>query len=464
MNKTVRTRIAPSPTGEDIHVGNLYTAYLSFVYAKKHDGQFVVRVEDTDRERLVPGSEERILKTLQEYGVTADESPRIGGPHAPYRQSDRLDIYKEYIKPLLENKTAYYCICTKDRLEELRATQLAVKQTPRYDKHCLLMQEEVKKSIDEGTPYVVRLDIPKDQEVTFTDVVRGEITFNTNDLDDQVLIKSDGFPTYHFAVVVDDHLMDITHILRGDDWISSTPKHILLYKAFGWELPVFCHVPLLRNPDKSKLSKRKNPVWSHWYLEQGFLREAMLNFLVLMGWSHPEGKEIFSEDEFKQLFDIKDLKPVGPAFDMVKLRWMNQQYIQNLSDGELKDRLKAFSPSIAQLDSQLLDQLIPLVKTRMETLAEFEQLTKHFTQEPEIAYRSEQERQIAEELLTAFETLENWNKDEILLVFRSVMETYHIRMPILYYVLTGAEKGLPLPESIEILGKEKVLGRLQKIV
>jgi glutamyl-tRNA synthetase len=462
MTNSVRTRIAPSPTGEDIHVGNLYTAYLSFVYAKKNNGQFIVRVEDTDRERLVPGSEERILKTLEEYGVKADESPLIGGPYAPYRQSDRLDIYKEYIKPLLENKTAYYCICTKERLDELRASQMVAKQTPRYDKHCLLRQDEVKKVIDTGNPYVIRLDIPKNQEVTFTDVIRGDITFNTNDLDDQVLIKSDGFPTYHFAVVVDDYLMKVTHILRGDDWIPSTPKHVLLYQAFGWELPVFCHVPLLRNPDKSKLSKRKNPVWSHWYLEQGYLREAMLNFLVLMGWSHPEGKEIFSEEEFMKFFDIKDLKPVGPAFDLVKLKWMNQQYIQNLSGEDLKKRLQAFTEFAKVMDEALLDHLVPLVKTRMQTLVEFEELTKHFVQTPEISVRSDQEKEVAQRLAQELEKLEKWQKEEILVVFRKIMDTYRIRMPILYYVLTGAEKGLPLPESVEILGKEKTLARLKR--
>ena len=463
-NKVIRTRIAPSPTGEDLHVGNLYTAYLCYVYAKKHTGQFIIRVEDTDRERLVAGSEDRILKTLEEYGIIADESPVIGGPYAPYRQSDRLSVYKEYIKVLLENKTAYYCICTKERLDELRMSQQAAKQTPRYDKHCLTRQDEVSQKIKEGSPYVVRLDIPKNEEVIFTDIVRGEIKFSTNDLDDQVLMKSDGFPTYHFAVVVDDYLMKITHILRGDDWISSTPKHVLLYKAFGWELPVFCHVPLLRNPDKSKLSKRKNPVWSHWYLEQGFLSEAMLNFLVLMGWSHPEGKEIFSKEEFQQFFDIKDLKPVGPAFDTVKLKWMNQQYIQNLSDQELKDKLVGFSTEIkADYDGELLNKLMPLVKTRMETLRDFITLTSHFVKEPDITPRNDQEKEVITSLIDSFEKLEQWKTEEILLVLRQVMETYHIRMPILYYVLTGEERGLPLPESIEILGKEKTITRLQKL-
>ena len=460
MEKVVRTRIAPSPTGEDIHVGNLYTAYLSYIYAKKHNGQFIVRIEDTDRERLVPGSEQRIIKTLHEYGIEEDESPEKEGPFSPYRQSDRLAIYKEYVGKLIENKTAYYCTCSKERLEELRSAQISTKKTPRYDKHCLSRQEEVIQEIEKGADYVIRMDIHKDQEITFTDVVRGEITFNSNDLDDQVLLKSDGFPTYHLAVVIDDHLMEITHIIRAEDWISSTPKHILLYKAFGWDLPVFCHVPILRNPDKTKLSKRKNPVWAHWYLEQGFLPEAMLNFLILMGWSHPDEKEIFPQSEFIKYFELSDIRAVGPAFDVVKLKWMNQQYIMALTDDELKQHLLEFLPYLREKTN--LEKLLPLVKTRMEVLGDFPALAAHFYTFSCPVVREAKEKEVAHFLIEAFEKIAEWNPETILALFKESLTQYGIRMPVLYYILTGEEKGLPLPESVEILGKEETLSRLKR--
>ena len=313
----VRTRIAPSPTGEDIHIGNLYTALINWAWAKKHKGKFIIRIEDTDQERLVKGSEEKILQTIKEYGLNYDESTDIGGQYGSYRQSERLSVYKKYADELIKKKAAYYCTCTKERLAELRAAQQKQKQIPKYDKHCLTKQKEVKEEIKKGKSYVVRLNVPNNREIKFNDLIRGEIKIMSDNLDDQVLMKSDGFPTYHLAVVVDDYLMKISHIIRAEEWLSSTPKHILLFEAFGWDLPIFAHVPILRNPDRSKLSKRKNPVWASWYLKQGYLPEAVLNYLALMGWSHPEQKEIFSLDEFVKVFDLKDIKSSGPAFDIV---------------------------------------------------------------------------------------------------------------------------------------------------
>ncbi len=338
----VRTRIAPSPTGDDLHVGNLYTAYLNWAFAKHTGGKFIVRIEDTDRTRLVAGSEEKILKTLGDFGIVADESIAVDGEYGPYRQSDRLEIYKKHAQILIDSGAAYYCTCTSERLEQVREEQKKNKQLPRYDRYCVDRQTEVKKEIESGVPFVIRLAVPKDENISFIDVIRGEITISSNELDDQVLLKSDGFPTYHLAVVVDDHLMKISHIIRAEEWIASTPKHILLYRAFGWELPVFAHVPILRNPDKSKLSKRKNPVWASWYLEQGFLPEAMLNYFALMGWSHPEGKEIFTVEEFQTVFDIKDMKAVGPVFDVVKLEWMNGEYIRAMDPNKLQDTISNF--------------------------------------------------------------------------------------------------------------------------
>lgn len=457
----VRTRIAPSPTGEDIHIGNLYTALMNYAWAKKNNGHFIVRIEDTDRERYVKGAEERILSSIKDYGLPPDESPEVGGPFVPYRQSERLPLYKKYAEELIAKGKAYYCFCTKERLDELRKQQLAEKKTPRYDKYCLAHVTNAEERIKNGEPYVVRLNVPANETITFTDLIRGDITFDSSTVDDQVLIKSDGYPTYHMAVVVDDHLMEITHVIRAEEWISSTPKHVLLYQAFGWGLPVFAHLPILRNPDKSKLSKRKNPVWARWYLDEGFLPEAVLNYLALMGWSHPEGKEIFSLKEFISLFELKDIKPVGPVFDLVKLRWMNQQYINSMSDEELTKRLRDYSKIAKEMDDTLLRRILPLVKSRMEILKDFDSLVSFFISEPQNSPRNDTEKTVAHELKERLDKLSSWDKDSIMEVFRGILKEQSIRMPILYYLITGNERGLPLPESTEILGKDKTLQRLR---
>lgn len=458
----VRTRIAPSPTGEDLHIGNLYTALINWVVARKNKGKFIIRIEDTDRGRFVTGAEKRILSSIRDFGLDYDEGPDIGGPYAPYKQSERLEIYKKYAMELVEKGAAYYCVCSKERLSELREQQARFKKQTKYDKHCLRNAESVKKKIANGEAYVIRLNVLPGKKMWFKDLIRGEISISSNEIDDQVLLKSDGFPTYHLAVVVDDHLMKISHIIRAEEWISSTPKHVLLYETFGWTQPVFAHTPILRNPDRSKLSKRKNPVWASWYLEQGYLRQAVLNYLALMGWSHPDQKEIFSMQEFVEKFDLKDVKAVGPAFDLVKLTWMNQQYIQKLSDSELKSEVVSFSPEARRLPENILDKLMPLLKSRMNTLKDFETLTDFFINEPEIFLRNEREKLIAEKLSDLFGEVKDWNKDNIFGVFKAIMKADEIKMPVLYYICTGKERGLPLPESLEILGKEETLKRLEK--
>ena len=452
----VRTRIAPSPTGEDIHIGNLYTALINFAVAKKNKGKFIVRIEDTDRERYVAGAEEKILSSLKAFGILYDEGPDIGGPFAPYRQSERRDIYQKYAEELVEKEKAYYCFCTKERLDTLRAKQQEKKQLPRYDKFCLHNVADAKERIAKNDPYVVRLNVVSGKKVWFDDVIRGKIEFDSDQIDDQVLLKSDGYPTYHLGVVVDDHLMEISHIIRAEEWISSTPKHIILYESFGWKLPIFAHLPLLRNPDRSKLSKRKNPVWASWYLKEGFLPEAVLNYLALLGWSHPEQKELFSLDEFIRLFDLKDINPAGPIFDLQKLKWMNQQYIQNLPSADLKERLKAFFPFLSEVDEGLLGKLLPLVRTRMETLRDFESLTAYFFSKP-TPPSDEKEKEVTYDLKKSLKALSDWDKDTIFAVFKGVMERHAVRMPVLYKILTGKERGLPLPESLAIIGKEKAL-------
>lgn len=456
----VRTRIAPSPTGEDLHIGNLYTALMNFAYAKKHTGKFIIRIEDTDRTRFQEGSEEKILASLHAFGLSYDEGPDIGGPFAPYKQSERLSLYKKYAEELIEKGDAYYCFCTKERLDQIRAEQMKAKKTPRYDKHCLHIKD-AKERIEKGESYVVRLNVPANKTISFDDLIRGEISINSNDVDDQVLLKSDGYPTYHLGVVVDDHLMEISHVIRAEEWIASTPKHVLVYQSLGWELPIFAHLPIIRNPDKSKLSKRKNPVWASWYITEGYLPEAVINYLALLGWSHPEEKEIFTLDEFIKFFDLKDINPVGPVFDLTKLTWMNQQYIQAKSNEELKKLIIDFYPKAKQLPDATLDRLMNLVKTRMETLKDFEAQTKVFFDDVPSVIDSK-EKELAKALYEKLIALSDWNHAMIFTEMKGIMQERKVRMSVFYKILTGTERGLPLPEVLEILGKEKTLSLLKQ--
>ena len=326
----VRVRFAPSPTGF-VHIGSLRTALYNYLFAKKMGGKYILRVEDTDRTRLVDGAIENMLNAMKWAGVNHDEGVMLDdngnvvqkGEYGPYIQSERLDIYKKYIQELLDNGKAYYCFCTKERLDEVREKQKEAGETPRYDGHCRdLTQEEIDAKIAAGEPYVIRLRLPENHVIKFTDLVRGETEFNTNDLDDQVLIKTDGFPTYHFAVVVDDHLMKITHVIRGEEWVSSTPKHVYLYEAFGWEAPKFVHLPNILNKEKKKLSKRQGDVAVEDFKKKGYLPEGLVNYVALVGWSPEENKEIFSMEELEQAFSIERVSKSGGVFDTEKLNWV----------------------------------------------------------------------------------------------------------------------------------------------
>ncbi|OGK08920.1 glutamate--tRNA ligase [Candidatus Roizmanbacteria bacterium RIFCSPHIGHO2_01_FULL_35_10] len=463
----VRTRIAPSPTGEDIHIGNLYTALINWAWAKKHKGKFIIRIEDTDQERLVKGSEEKILQTIKEYGLNYDESTDIGGQYGSYRQSERLSVYKKYADELIKKKAAYYCTCTKERLAELRAAQQKQKQIPKYDKHCLTKQKEVKEEIKKGKSYVVRLNVPNNREIKFNDLIRGEIKIMSDNLDDQVLMKSDGFPTYHLAVVVDDYLMKISHIIRAEEWLSSTPKHILLFEAFGWDLPIFAHVPILRNPDRSKLSKRKNPVWASWYLKQGYLPEAVLNYLALMGWSHPEQKEIFSLDEFVKVFDLKDIKSSGPAFDIVKLEWMNGQYIRKLPISNFQLLINNFYGN--KLDRDLIAKTSSLVQERMKKLSDYMFLCEFFFNKPE-GYEIDLsgKKDLLKKMHESLSKVVDWKADEIGKTMQDLTKKEEVKagefFMILRVAMAGKKISPPLNDSMEILGKEECLTRLKKLL
>jgi len=461
MQGMVRTRIAPSPTGNP-HIGTIYQALFNYAFAKRHKGTFVVRIEDTDRVRFVEGAEDKLYSSLDWFGLVEDESPRKGGEFAPYKQSERLELYKKYAEQLVREDKAYYCDCTPERLDEVRKKMQSEKRTPMYDGHC---RELGKKS------GVIRLKIIPGQTYTWRDGVRGEITFETSKgkdplIDDQVLLKSDGFPTYHLAVVVDDHLMKITQAVRGEEWIPSTAKHVILYHYLGWEkeMPLFHHTPLLRNPDKSKLSKRHGHTDVTWYREEGFLPEAIINFLGLMGWTHPEEKEIFSLDEFIHLFDLKDIRVVGPIFDLTKLTWMNGEYIRSMPIDELIKVIKSYYPdaTFSSIDDEKLGKIVVLAQSRIDTLKQFEPLIKHFFPKSLFYTDSEEDKAIALSLREELEKVSNWETDTILEALRVVLKKHSIRMPVLYTIITGQERGLPLPESLKIIGKEEVLSRLKK--
>ena len=310
-------------------MGTAYMALFNLAFAKKHGGKMILRIEDTDQSRSSKKSEDAILSSLNWLGLHWDEGPDCGGDFGPYRQSERLNLYKEAIKKLVDAGYAYPCFCTAERLTELRKKQVENKETPRYDGHCLnLSEEEIEKKIKAGEKYVYRLKVPDDGVCRFNDELRGDVQFDWKQIDHQIIQKSDGFPTYHLASIVDDHHMGITHVIRGEEWINSTPKHILLYEGLGWEPPVFAHLPLLRNPDKSKLSKRKNPTSIDYYKDVGFLPEAVVNYLGMMGYTLPDQREIFDINEMSENFDIKRMSLGGPIFDIKKLKWLNGRYLR----------------------------------------------------------------------------------------------------------------------------------------
>lgn len=458
----IRTRIAPSPTGKDVHIGTIATALMNFAWAKKNGGQFVIRIEDTDQSRLIPGGEEKMLQTFQELGIIADESPLVGGPYSPYRQSERLTIYKKYAQELVEKGKAYYCICTSERLTEMRLKQQAEKKIPKYDRCCVTNQEEIKKKIEGGEKYVIRLLIP-DKEVIFHDLVRGEIRFHASNLDDQVLLKSDGFPTYHLAVVIDDYLMKISHVLRGEEWLPSTPKHIILYEAFGWKPPQYGHVSLLRNPDKSKLSKRKNPVWASEYIENGIFPEVLLNYLALMGWSHPEGKEIFNLEEYIKVFDVKDIQSTAPVFDLVKLEWMNGTYIRNLKLETLNLKIQDYIGK--EYDEKIIEQSIPLVRERLKKLSDYLPLCDFLFHRPKAhEVDLEKYKEVIKKICTKVQSIENFTSEQIGIAMGDCAKELGMKNSEFFMILrvgiTGKKISPPLNESMEILGKEECLKRV----
>jgi glutamyl-tRNA synthetase len=467
----VRTRVAPSPTG-DPHVGTAYVALINYCFTRKHGGEFILRIEDTDQARSTAESERAILETLRWCGLDWDEGPDVGGPHGPYRQSERSAIYREYADKLLASGHAFKCFCTPQRLEEMRVAQRAAAQPSRYDGLCRSYStDEVTRREAAGEPYVIRMVVPDEGTCVVEDLRRGPIEFDYRSVDMQVLVKSDGLPTYHLANVVDDHLMRITHVFRGEEWVSSAPKHLLLYSYFGWEPPKLMHLPLLRNPDKSKLSKRKNPTGILFYRALGYLPEALINFLALLANATREGEdELMDLAAIVKRFELEHVPVGGPVFDVAKLDWLNARYIRERHDAEsLLERVREWGAS-----QQRLTRIAQLAAPRIERLSDLGPLLA-FLFSGRIALRAEslqskkldddQTRQAFSSALAELDALPAWNAFAIGAAFERIAESLGKKMRDVarpfYVAITGSPTSIPLYDSMELLGRDVVRERLR---
>jgi glutamyl-tRNA synthetase len=470
MQNQVRTRMAPSPTGE-MHVGGLAMSLKNYAWAKRNHGSFILRIEDTDQTREVEGAVARIEETLLSFGLKWDEGPSVGGKFGPYTQSERLKNYQDKARHLVEMGHAYYCFCSKERLQEVREQQVVLKQPPKYDGHCRQLSEvAVAENIEKGLSYVIRLKVPQDENLSFTDLLRGEISFNTNTIDDQVLLKSDGFPTYHLAVVIDDHEMEISHVFRGEEWISSAPKHILLYRNFGWDIPVFVHFPVFLDPSgKGKMSKRSGAVSVESFLEQGYLPKALLNFLMILGWSPKDENEVMNLERYVSEFDPADVSSKSVKFDIKKLQWLNGIYIRQLSIDELAQVIKPFLPD--DFPKEKVMEILPLVSERLVLLGDITDLTDFFYRainlDTEQILKKSDVSGVKEQLrltLEGFEKILSWETEEIEKAIRTLQETHDWHrgqyFMMLRTVLTGKKATPPLFETIKVLGRELATSRL----
>ena len=465
----VRTRIAPSPTG-DPHVGTAYIALFNLCFARQHGGTFVLRIEDTDQARSTAESETAILESLRWLGLEWDEGPDVGGPHAPYRQSERGAIYQRHADMLLESGNAFRCFCTTARLDALRREQQAAQQTPGYDGHCLALGEaEVAQRFGAGEAHVVRMKVPREGTCTVQDMLRGEISIEWSQVDMQVLLKADGMPTYHLANVVDDHLMEITHVLRGEEWINSAPKHMLLYRYFGWQMPVLCHMPLLRNPDKSKLSKRKNPTSILYYRRMGYLPEALLNYLGRMGWSMPDEREKFRLAEMLADFDIERVSLGGPVFDLEKLNWLNALWIrESLSLEALADRLQEWA-----LNRDNLLRILPHLQPRMERLSDFAPAAAFLASgmlpltEAHFSAWTDRDALLRQLQFTQWrlEGVAPWERDRVFAAMKALAEEMNLKirdfLAPLFIAIAGSSATISVIDSMHMLGSDLSRARVR---
>ena len=474
MTNKVRTRFAPSPTGY-MHVGNLRTALYAYLIAKHEGGDFILRIEDTDQERQVEGALEIIYNTLKVTGLNHDEGPDIGGPVGPYIQSERTDIYIKYAKELIEKGEAYYCFCTKERLDLLRSNADALKRPFRYDKHCMnLDQEDAESKLAAGVPYVIRQKNPVEGTTTFDDEIYGSITVDNSELDDMILIKSDGFPTYNFANVVDDHLMGITHVVRGSEYLSSSPKYNRLYEAFGWDIPVYVHCPPIMKDATHKLSKRHGDASFEDLIGQGYLKEAVLNFIALLGWHPGTDQEIFTFEALLETFDYKHISRSPAIFDDVKLRWMNSEYIKKMSLEEFHELALPFYKQVItkELDFNKISELL---HTRTEMLNEIPESIDFFEALPDYSkdmfvhkkMKTNYENSLVtlQKILPVFEALEDWSIEPIKEACMGLVAELGVKNGIVLWPLRTALSGKQFTpggafEIADILGKEESLMRI----
>lgn len=481
----VRVRFAPSPTGPP-HIGNVRTALFNWLFARHHGGKFILRIEDTDVARRVPGSLEAILDGLRWLGLQWDEGPEVGGPYGPYFQSERLHLYREYAERLIESGHAYRCYCTTEELAQMRQEQQARNEAVGYDRRCrFLSPAERAKKEAASLASVVRFAIPLEGETTYHDLLRGDVTIQNSVLDDFVMLKSDGYPTYHFAVVVDDHLMKITHVLRADEWIPSTPRHVMLYRALGWELPQFAHLPIILGPDRSKLSKRHGATSITAYREEGYLPEALVNFLALLGWSYSGETDIFSCDELISRFDLDRVGKTAAVFDRDRLEWMNGYYIRQLPQETLAKHLYPFLQQAGLLPAgevqpekmELVRDVVPLVRERMKRLSDAAAVVD-FIFKDDIVYEPgllvpkgidrEQTRAALVAGREALSELDGWNAEALEARLRSLAEQLGLKTGQLFGALRVAISGRtaapPLFQTMAVLGRERTLARVAKAV
>ncbi len=485
----VRDRFAPSPTG-NVHVGSLRTALYNYLFAKKMGGEFLLRLEDTDQTRLEEGAVDNLLNALNKTGVIPDEGLLKSngeimqkGDCGPYIQSQRLDIYHEHLKTLLNNGQAYYCFCSKERLDLIRDDQKKNGETPKYDGHCRsLSKDAIQDKIDAGMPYVIRLKLPENTIIQFDDRVRGIIEMNSNNLDDQVLLKTDGFPTYHLAVVIDDHLMGITHVIRGEEWLPSTPKHAYLYQCFGWQQPQFVHLPNILNDDHKKLSKRQGDVSVGDFLDKGYLPEALINFLALLGWSPENDQEIFTMPELVEAFDLSRINKSGAVFDRSKLNWMNAHYIKELPIDVLVSHVLPYlikENYIKEADitdkNEWLEKVSELLRDRIEYFAQVpDELKSIFNgdfcvedKEAREFLSEESTKRLYHALIEKVQSSEKLDAIRGKAILKEIQKEEKIKGKMLYMpariMITGEMHGPDLTLIMEILGKEEVLSRLNKM-
>jgi glutamyl-tRNA synthetase len=478
---SVRVRFAPSPTGY-LHVGGLRTALYNYLFAKHHGGKMILRIEDTDRTRFVEGAAEQLMESLRWAGIEFDESKEKGGEYGPYVQSERNNIYSKHIDTLLENDKAYIAFDTPEQIEKMRELQKEKKQTPKYDRakginQYTLGADDFESLKSNGTPYVIRLKVPENHIVEFNDIIRGNISVNTNEIDDQVLVKSDGFPTYHLANVVDDYSMKISHVIRGEEWLPSTPKHVLLYQAFGWDVPDFAHLPLLLNDKKQKLSKRHGDVAVEDFRKKGFIRDAFVNFIALLGWNPSADREIYTIDELISLFNLSKVNKAGAVFDLNKLNWMNQQYMKEADLDELADFImpELINKGFSDIDKEYLKKVIALLTERIELITELPDYAPYFfTEEYDIdeQYKNkvwnDEIAKVIVKLSGNLNDVKDWTHDGIKEYVKQFCTENDIKMGKvmnpLRLVLTGRNYGVGMFDVMELIGQEKSLTRIHRFI